>query len=95
MVVAIVVGQFDFHVCIGREIDRAERHITKETRLGTLYFFKFKKLLSELRDFITLYSPKNPSSFITDPALILVAVAISPATCSLIFTISSGLVKIT
>lgn len=43
----------------------------------------------------TLYKPKSPRSRSTLRALTLGPVVISPATCSRIFTISSGLVKMT
>lgn len=43
----------------------------------------------------TLYRPKSPKSRSTFKALTLGPVVISPATCRRIFTISSGLVKMT
>ena len=41
----------------------------------------------------TLYKPLKPSSLMTATAPILVPSVISPATCNLILTISSGLVN--
>lgn len=42
-----------------------------------------------------LYKPKKPSSLTTCQARIFDPVSVSPATCSLIFTISKGFVNTT
>jgi len=51
--------------------------------------------VSALRLSPTLYNPKRPNSLTTVHALTFDPPAISPATCSRIFTISRGLVNMT
>lgn len=62
-----------------------------------VFYWVHDKLSTEIArgNLLTLYRPKSPRSRSTFRALTLGPVVISPATCRRIFTISSGLVKMT